>query len=81
MALLRWVLGTLTSSILRLAITAGVLVAVYFLLLRPAFDSGRKEVQQGLHSLEKKASPKRLEHCLEHAGGDVEKMKRCTRIF
>jgi hypothetical protein len=81
MAPLRWVLGALTSSILRLAITAGVLLAVYFLLLKPAFDSGEKKVEHSLHSLERKASPKRLAHCLEHADGDVGKMKRCTRIF
>jgi hypothetical protein len=81
MAPLRWVLGALTSSILRLAITVGVLVAIYFLLLKPAFDSGEKKVEHGLHSLEKRASPKRLERCIEHAEGDVSKMKRCTRIF
>lgn len=81
MALLLWVLRALTSSILRLAITLGVLVAIYFLLLKPAFDSGEHQVQDSLHSLEKKASPKRLLHCLEHADGDVGKMKRCTRVF
>jgi hypothetical protein len=76
LAPLRW----LTSSILRLAITAGVLIALYFLLLKPAFDSGEKTVQHSLHSLEKKASPKRLERCFKHAEGDVDKMKRCTRV-
>jgi hypothetical protein len=81
MAPLRWVLGTLTSSILRLALTAGVLLAIYFLLLKPAFDSGEKKVEHSLHSLEKKASPKHLAHCIKHADGDIEKMKRCTRIF
>jgi hypothetical protein len=58
-----------------------VLIAAYFLLLKPAFDSGEKSVKHSLHSLEKKASPKRLERCIEHADGDVDKMKRCTRIF
>ena len=77
LAPLRWLL----SSIIRLAIFAGVLVALYFILLKPAIDSGEKKVGHGLHSLEKKASPKRLAHCLEHADGDVEKMKRCARIF
>ena len=55
-----------------LAIFAGLLVALYFLLLKPAIDSGEKKVSHSLHSLEKKASPKRLEHCLGHADGDVE---------
>jgi hypothetical protein len=81
MALLLAPLRWLTSSIIRLAILAAILAAAYFLLLKPAIDSGEKTVRQGLHSLEKKVSPKRLVHCLEHANGDVEKMKRCTRIF
>jgi hypothetical protein len=73
----RWVL----SSIFRLAIFAAILAAAYFLLLKPAIDSGEQTVRNGLHSLEKKASPKRLAHCIEHADGDVEKMKRCARIL
>ena len=64
MALLLAPLRWLTSSILRLAIIAGVLVALYFLLLKPAIDSGEKTVRHSLHSLEKKASPKHLEHCI-----------------
>jgi hypothetical protein len=81
MALLLKPLRWLTSSILRLAIIAGVLVALYFLLLKPAIDGGEKKVERSLHSLEKKASPKRIEHCFKHADGDVDKMKRCARIF
>ena len=81
MALLLAPLRWLTSSIIRLAVLAGILVAAYFLLLKPAIDSGEKSVRHSLHSLERKASPKRLEHCIEHADGDVEKMKRCARLF
>ena len=81
MALLLAPLRWLTSSIIRLAIVAGILVAAYFLLLKPAIDSGEKKVGHGLHSLEKTASPQHLAHCLERADGDVERMKRCTRIF
>ncbi len=81
MALLLAPLRWLTSSIIRLAIMAAILVAAYLLLLKPAIDSGEEKVSHTLHSLEKKASPKRLEHCLKHAGGDVEKMKRCARVF
>ena len=81
MALLLTPLRWLTSSILRLAILAGLLVALYFLLLKPAIDGGEKTVSHSLHSLEKKASPKRIEHCLKHADGDVDKMKRCARVF
>jgi hypothetical protein len=77
LAPLRWLL----SSIFRLAIFVAILAAAYFLLLKPAIDNGEKKVNHGLHSLEKKASPKRLAHCIQHADGDVEKMKRCARIF
>lgn len=77
LAPLRW----LTSSIIRLAIFAGLLVALYFLLLKPAIDGGEQKVSQGLHTLEKTAGPKHLAHCLEHADGDLDKMKRCARIF
>ncbi len=81
MALLLAPLRWLTSSIIRLAIFLGILVAIYFLLLRPAIDSGEKKVRHSLHSLEKKVSPKRLEHCLKEAQGNVDKMKRCARLF
>jgi hypothetical protein len=81
MALLLAPLRWLTSSIIRLAIFVGILAALYFLLLKPAIDSGEKKVRHGLHSLEKRASPKRLSHCIQRADGDVEKMKRCARIF
>jgi cell division protein ZapA (FtsZ GTPase activity inhibitor) len=81
MALLLAPLRWLTSSIIRLAILAGILVAAYLLLLKPAIDSGEKSVRHTLHSLEQKANPKRLEHCLKHADGDLDKMKRCTQVF
>jgi cell division protein ZapA (FtsZ GTPase activity inhibitor) len=81
MALLLAPLRWLTSSIIRLAILAGILVVAYLVLLKPAIDSGEKKVRHTLHSLEKKASPKRLAHCIERADGDVDKMKRCARLF
>jgi hypothetical protein len=81
MALLLAPLRWLTSSILRLAIMVGILVALYLLLLKPAIDSGEKSVSHSLHSLEKKASPQHFKHCIERADGDVGKMKRCARIF
>ena len=73
----RWVL----SSILRVAIFAGLLLVVYFALLRPAIESGEAKVGHALHGLEKKADPKRLADCIENADGDVGKMLRCGRIF
>jgi hypothetical protein len=81
MALLLAPLRWLISSIIRLAILAALLLVAYFLLLKPAIEGGEKKVGTALHSLEKKASPKRLEGCLRRADGDVEKMKRCARLF
>lgn len=81
MALLLAPLRWLISSIIRLALLAAVLVAVYLLLVKPAIDSGAKSVDRSLHSLEHKASPKRLAHCVGRADGDVAKMKRCARLF
>jgi hypothetical protein len=81
MALLLAPLRWLTSSIIRLAILAGILVAAYFLLLKPAIHSGEKTVNHSLHSLERAASPKRVERCLKHSDGNLEKMKRCTTKF
>ena len=81
MALLLAPLRWLTSSIIRLAVLAAILVGAYLLLLKPAIDSGEKTVRHTLHSLEKRASPKHLEHCIGNADGDVDKMKRCARLF
>jgi cell division protein ZapA (FtsZ GTPase activity inhibitor) len=81
MALLLAPLRWLTSSIIRLAVLAAILVAAYLLLLKPAIDSGEKTVRHSIHSLEKRASPKHLEHCIKKADGDVDKMKRCARLF
>jgi cell division protein ZapA (FtsZ GTPase activity inhibitor) len=81
MALLLAPLRRLTSSIIRLAILAGILLVAYLVLLKPAIDSGEKQVRQTLHSLERKASPKRLAHCISRADGDVDRMKRCARLF
>jgi hypothetical protein len=81
MALLLAPLRWLTSSIIRLAILAGILVVAYFVLLKPAIDSGEKKVRHTLQSIEKKASPEHLKHCFQHSDGDVDKMKRCARLF
>lgn len=81
MALLLAPLRWLTSSIIRLAVLAGILVAAYFLLLKPAIHSGEKTVRDSVHSLEKAASPQRLKRCVERSDGNVEKMKRCATKF
>ncbi|MFT3864569.1 MAG: hypothetical protein QM729_09875 [Solirubrobacterales bacterium] len=77
LAPLRWLL----SSIFRLAIFAAALVALYFLLLKPAIHSGESTVRHSVHSAEKAASPKRLARCLERSDGDLQKAKRCATKF
>jgi len=81
MALLLAPLRWLTSSIIRLAVLAGILVAAYFLLLKPAIHSGENTVRHSVHSLERAASPTRLKRCVERSDGNVEKMKRCATRF
>ncbi len=81
MALLLAPFRWLVSSILRLALLAAIVVAAYFLLLKPAIHSGEQSLGRSLHSLERKASPQRLARCISHAGGDVAKTKRCARLF
>ncbi len=81
LAPLRWLL----SSIFRLAIFAAALVALYLVLLKPAFDSAGEKVngaertfEQTVHSLEGHFAPKRIAHCVEHADGDIRKLRRCA---
>jgi hypothetical protein len=42
MDILRNLFGTLTAGIIRLLVTVGILVAVYFLFVRPALDTTEK---------------------------------------
>jgi preprotein translocase subunit YajC len=42
MDVLRNLFGNLTAGIIRLLVTVGILVAVYFLLVRPALDTTEK---------------------------------------
>ena len=39
------------------------------------------EVQRSFHSARRHGSPKRLVRCIEHAHGDVPKIRRCTVKF
>lgn len=77
LAPVRWLL----SSIFRLAIFVAALVALYLVLLKPAFDSGENTIRHSVHSIERAASPTRIAHCLQHANGDLGKAKRCATKF
>jgi hypothetical protein len=57
MDVLRNLFGNLTAGIIRLLVTVGILVAVYFLIVRPALDTTEKishevnlNVQKGFES-------------------------------
>ncbi len=72
MALLRFLFGSLTSTIFRLALTLGVLLVAYLLLVKPALHSADETVHR---------RGERLLHCIEHAGGDAQRIQRCGRRF
>lgn len=40
-----------------------------------------RQIRRSFHAAEKKGSPKRLVRCIEHAEGDVRRIKRCTVKF
>jgi predicted PurR-regulated permease PerM len=46
MDFLRSLLGMFTSSVLRLAVTVGIMVAAYFLFVRPILDTTNKAIDQ-----------------------------------
>lgn len=72
MALLRILLGSLTSTVLRLALTLGALLLVYLLLIKPALDSAGETVHR---------KGEKLMHCVEHANGSARRLQRCARRF
>jgi hypothetical protein len=48
---LKSLFGMLTSSVLRLAVSVGILVAAYFLIVRPALDTTNKAIDSANHQL------------------------------
>jgi hypothetical protein len=52
MDILRNLFGNLTSGIIRLAVTVGILAAVYFFLLRPALETTNKAIDSANRSYE-----------------------------
>ena|GEM_PF-3449687 len=75
MFLLRTLFRGLTSGILRLVVLAGVLVLAYLLVAKPLLDSANDAVKAT------EARPKRVIRCIGRAGGDVQRIQRCTRKF
>jgi hypothetical protein len=51
--ILRNFLGNLSSGVIRLLVTVGILVAVYFLIVRPALDTTKQISHEANESLEK----------------------------
>jgi hypothetical protein len=73
--LLRALFRGITSSILRLAIFAGVLVLAYVLVAKPLLDSAGDAVKAT------ESRPRKVIRCMSHADGDVKRMERCARRF
>ena len=53
MEILRNFLGNLSSGVIRLLVTVGILVAVYFLIVRPALDTTKQISHEANQSFEK----------------------------
>ena len=53
MEFLTQLFGNLTSGIIRLGVTVGIIAAIYFFLLRPVLDTTNHAVDQANHSFEK----------------------------
>jgi hypothetical protein len=104
MDLLRNLFGNLTSGIIRLAVTAGVLFLAYLFIVKPVLkttndafhESGfdqigksiegvskqiKREVHRSLEVTGSTARRQKLVHCIRRAGGDVQRIERCTRRF
>jgi predicted PurR-regulated permease PerM len=115
MDILRNLFGSLTSGIIRLLVTVGILAAAYFFIVKPVLKSAdnavnktnsafehsfeqsglngisktledvNKQVQiqitRSFHTAKKNGNPKKLVHCIQHAQGNVHKIKRCTVKF
>jgi hypothetical protein len=104
MDLLRNLFGNLTSGIIRLAVTAGVLFLAYLFIVKPVLkttndaihESGfdqigksiegvsrqiKREVHRSFEVTGSAARKQKLVRCIKHAGGDVQRIERCTRRF
>jgi hypothetical protein len=118
MDILRNLFGNLTSGIIRLAVTVGIIAAIGYFLVRPAVDTANKgidsynktfeksfgpngaadlsdinktidsvnhqvqiQIERSFHTAKKHGNPNKLVRCVQHANGDVGRIKRCTVKF
>jgi predicted PurR-regulated permease PerM len=117
MDILRNLFGSLTSGVIRLLVTVGILAAAYFFIVKPVLksadnaikttnqsfeksfgsngagledisktiDSVNRQVQiqieRSFHTAKKHGNPKKLLQCVQHAEGNVHKIRRCTVKF
>jgi len=72
MGILRNLLGSVTSRLIRLAVAAGILFCAYLFIVKPAL----RTTGEAFHS-----GGQRLIHCIEHAHQDTGKLERCARRF
>jgi hypothetical protein len=75
MFLLRTLFRSLTSSILRLAVLAGVLLLAYLLVARPLLDSADKAIKST------ESHPRKAIRCIGRSHGNLERIERCARRF
>ena len=90
MNILRNLFGAVTSGIVRLAVTAGVLVLIYLFIVKPVLNttndaiknSGLSEISKTVKDVEVKVRRrKRLIRCIERSRGNPRRIRRCAVKF
>jgi uncharacterized membrane protein YhiD involved in acid resistance len=66
MEFLQNLFGNLSTGVIRLAVTVGILAAVYFFIVKPVLHTTEKTVESTNHQIEKS-----FEHSFENTGIDV----------
>jgi methyl-accepting chemotaxis protein len=93
MDLLRNLFGSLTSGIIRLAVTVGILVAVYLLIVKPVLHttsevtdkafkaSGIDEISKTIDSVNRQVQRqiRHSFHTAQKAGGNPQKLVHCIQ--
>lgn len=70
MEFLQNLFGNLSSGVIRLAVTVGILAAVYFFIVKPVLHTTEKTVESTNHQIEKS-----FEHSFESSGIDVKSIE------
>ena len=95
MEFLKNLFGNLSSGVIRLAVTVGILAAVYFFIVKPVLHTTEKTVESTNHQIEKSfehsvhvaktqggmRKTEKLLHCIQRAHQNVHRIERCSRRY